>query len=89
MKRDERERLFKDWSQQIFIGNNLLVYGLGSKFELLEAFGNSKYCKDGAVSAVDAFKGISAEEIVRQTAKVYFLDEDFEKCDSHSFGQKI
>lgn len=72
--------IFLDWKTQIEMGHNLLIYGFGSNFKLLETFGKSDHCRDGAVLSVDGFKGITAREILRQSAQLY-AERDLKKCD--------
>lgn len=81
MDLDERvnERTFREWKTQIALGHNVLVYGFGSNVALLDAFGKSKECEDGAALAFDAFEGWTAKDIITECAKFYFKEIDFKK----------
>jgi len=60
------------------IGKNVLVYGFGSKLEILERFGLSEHCKDGSVLSIYAFKDPTIREVLLQCAEL-LLEQDLKK----------
>ena len=74
----ENARTYREWKAQFDLGHNLLIYGLGSTVELLDGFGTSHHCQDGAVLSIKGFKGVTSKDILRSIGELYFK-ENLEK----------